>query len=304
MPDTRAAVGDSLTNRWTAGIDWVTWIYDGDYHHRQAREVADEIVSRHATPLDRRGDFKLLRWEGWRIGAVRVGHSEASSLVQLSGRVADESWTLLPLFGGRPSRLDVQTTVQLSHSQPQFARRFLEPSSTTSKRLQSTLPRNGFWSDSRGSALGTVGDRAKARYLRVYDKGTESKRLPPGYLWRIEVEAKKALAPKLFADLTSTENVTQWCYDTCAEQWKRSGYSWPLSGSSRGREGLTVPADPVPDAERLMLWLQTSVAPTIRRLSEVYSREQLLYVLGLSEGIYGLPGAREAAGRHGHEVNN
>lgn len=266
---------------WSAGIDWVTWMIDGKGHSSRAREIAHEIVGKHSTPLDRLRPFKLLRWEGWQTGAVRCGHHEASSMLQLSGAVAAESWIHLHGCGGRPSRLDVQTTLQLSTSLPSFGRRFLRRSSSQSRRSQSTTPRNGRWLDSRGSFLGTVGDRTKPRYLRVYDKGVEAKSANPGVLWRVEVEAKGRLAPKLWQSLTSAEDVEQWSLECCAGQWRSSGYCWPLSSLSEGLGAVSVPTAPPPDAERMAMWLTTSVRPAIHRMKAVYSREQLLELVGL-----------------------
>lgn len=290
-----ANTGD--VSRWTAGIDWVTWVWDGPGHALKSGVIAHELVERHTGPLDRQTEFRLLRWKGWKIGAVRLGLSEASSLLQLSGAVAAESWTRLQSSGGRPTRLDVQTTLQLSQSQPGFGRQFLKPSTQKTRRHPSQRPKTGCWKDSNGSFLGTVGDRTNARYMRVYDKGVEAKTAPPGLLWRIEVEAKGKLAPALFRSLTGAEEVERWCLNSCAEQWSLSGYSWPLPTLSSGSSGVTVPTDQQPDEERLAQWLRATVRPAVQRLRRVYSREQLLQLLGLSDERGSLPEAAALGSR-------
>lgn len=129
--------------------------------------------------------------------------------------------------------------------------------------------------------LGTVGRRTKPRYLRVYDKGVELGTAPPGALWRMEVEAKGALAPKLWEDLKQAPNVREWCWNSCAEQWKLSGYSWPLSGSLRGSRGITIPSKERPEVERLEDWLRQSVRPAVARMRRAFTDEQILEMLGM-----------------------
>jgi hypothetical protein len=85
----------------------------------------------------------------------------------------------------------------------------------------------------------------------------------------------------LWADLQKADDVQQWCYDSVAEQWKRSAYSWPLRGSSRSRDGLTALSKPPSDDERLARWLRSSVAPAVERLRRSMPPEQIARLLGL-----------------------
>lgn len=129
--------------------------------------------------------------------------------------------------------------------------------------------------------LGTVGDRTNARYLRVYDKGVESKVEKPGRLWRLELEAKRTLAPALWMDLLNSTDVEQWCFNSLAEQWKRSGCSWPLTASTRAGEGIAVPSEGPSDGERLARWVKQSVAPAIERLLKKHAASEVLSMMGL-----------------------
>lgn len=115
----------------------------------------------------------------------------------------------------------------------------------------------------------------------MYDKGVESKAMPPGYLWRMELEAKRTLAPALWTDLRNTTDVAEWCYNSLAEQWKRSGYSWPLTASTRGGEGIAVPSRAPTDSERLAQWLRVSVAPAVGRLLRKHSAAEVRRLLAL-----------------------
>ena len=256
-------------------------MFEGKHHEEKSRGIALEIVNKYGSPMDKEGEFKLLRWKGWRIGAVRLGHSGPSSMLQLSGPVAASFAQPLGQYSGRPTRLDVQMTIQLLHSQPLFGRRWLRPSTPKGTRPKLPPRKIGEWRDSSGSFLGTVGDRTSPRYVRVYDKGVEAKTAEKGVLWRVELETKGKLAPKMFQQLTQAEDVQQWCYDSLRGQWKCLGLRWPLPEHSAAPDGLSVPTEAAPDAQRMALWLMTSVRPAIERMQRVYSRQQLQMMLGL-----------------------
>lgn len=268
-------VGESLTRRWTAGIDWVTYILRDRHAVAKAQCIARELVDEFVDASAKEKPFHLGGYRGWRIGALSHGQRGHSAMIQLSGEVAARAWTRLAPLGGQPTRLDVQTTLSLATSQPLWYRPLLRPSTRTTTRPRFNLPSSGLRTDTRGLALGTVGDRTKSRYLRVYDKGVESKSAPRGTKWRMELEAKKGLAPALWKDLQQAPDEWEWCYNSLAEQWQRSGYCWPLTASTRGLRGVAAPRPVAPDAVSLARWTRTSVAPALQRLARTYSREQI-----------------------------
>lgn len=266
---------------WDSGIDWVTYIGRSDSAAAAVIKVANELAEERGSPVDKRSQFNVCGYQGWKQGAVRLGHRGRSALVQLSGETASECWTRLVPCGGQPTRLDVQTTAQPSTPQPRFGQRFLRPLTAQTRGSPLLRTQSGLWKDSTGSFLGTVGRRTNDRYLRVYDKGIELGTHPPGALWRTELEAKGRRAAVLWKQLQESSNVRQWCFDSLAASWKRSGYSWGLEGHSGSYELPTLGAEPVPDAERLIKWLQTSVRPAVGRLLKGYSREQVTAFIGL-----------------------
>lgn len=269
---------------WDAGIDWVTYIGRSDSAAAAVIKVANELADERASPVEKRSQFNVCGYQGWRHGAVRLGHRGRSAMVQLSGVTASECWTRLVQCGGQPTRLDVQITSQPSTPQLQFGQRFMRPTTRKTAGSQSPQTRSGLWRDSTGSYLGTVGVRTSSRYLRVYDKGVELGTHPPGALWRTELEAKGQRASTLWKQLQEASDVRRWCYDCLAASWKRSGYSWGLEGHSRSYELPTLDAEPAPDAERLIKWLQTSVRPAVARLLKGYSPEQVTEFIGLNVG--------------------
>lgn len=264
-----------------AGIDWITVVAAGGKQARKLEQLAYDVRHAKVDACAPEKPFRLMQYEGVQWPGVRVGRWGAKCLVQLSGWVADESWTLLPSYSGRVTRLDVQTTTLLSRSQPAFGMRFLRRAATTRHHPQRLPPKIGKQRDNRGLFLGTVGKRTAPRYLRVYDKGIESNTDPAGLRWRVEVEAKATLAEELWKDLQKAKDVRQWCLDTCAEQWRLSGCCWPLGSSSRTGEPIRGPRPPASDAETLALWMRASVAPVVKRLLRVYSPAEVGRMIGL-----------------------
>lgn len=268
-------VGDSLTRAWTAGIDWVTYIARDKHAQARLSAMYHELVREFVDRSAKKKPFRCGGYQGCRIGALSLGQLGHSSMLQLSGEVAAKAATRLVSLGGQPTRLDVQMTLSLPTSQPLLYERFLSPSTRTTTPCPSRRPLIGWRMDTRGLALGTVGDRTKCRYLRVYDKGVESNLAPVGHLWRLELEAKKSLAPALWSDWQRAKDQEQWCYDTLSEQWRRSHVRWPLTESTRGVRGVVGSKAKPSDAANLARWARTSVAPALERLARTYSREQI-----------------------------
>lgn len=264
-----------------AGVDWVTVIADG-------REKTDALVAA-VVPLGRLEraagapvkPFRFMGYEGQQCGAVRLGFKGADAVAQLSGELCNDSWTSLVSCGGRTTRLDLQTTVRLSASLPEFGRRLLKASTTSTRRRPQYRPRIAYSSDTSGLAIGTVGRRTNAAYARVYDKGIEQKSAPLGTLWRVELEAKQHLAGSLWQMIQTAEDVPAWCYGICESQWKSWGLRWRLPASSDLPAIPRAPGKRVAPAHTLAAWLRSSVSPTLPRVLTMYTVAELLEMLGI-----------------------
>lgn len=127
-----------------------------------------------------------------------------------------------------------------------------------------------------------MGERTDPSYWRVYDKGVESGAAPAGHLWRIELEAKRGLAPKIAEEACRSRDVPSWCEQRLRSSWKSAGYSWPLPERGALLPPVKPDAAPPPDALRLLLWYQQSVAPTIPKVLTVFTVSELLDALGLA----------------------
>jgi len=138
-------------------------------------------------------------------------------------------------------------------------------------------------SRSDGLRIGTEGKRIWPRYLRVYDKGVEEKSAPPETVWRLEVETKKGRAAALWQDFRKAQCPTSWSYQHCERLWRSAGFFWPLPNSIRVADVKPVVVRREPNAQLLAHWLTRSVAPTIPRLLTLYTVDEVLGFLGMSE---------------------
>lgn len=283
MPATsRRTDGGFCPESITGGVDWITFITDDRKSTDSLVSTLEPIARGELGRGEKRRPFRFMKWRGEMAGAVRLGIQGDTAVAQLSGDLCASTWTHLRSLPGRVTRLDLQTTLRLSTPQKGFARSLLRPSEKTRQLPPQSRVPTSYSSDTRGLRIGTVGLRTNRRYLRVYDKGREADTHPAGTLWRVELEAKRDLAPKLWNRMRVEPDAPMVCYESCARAWRQSGYRWPLPRPSR--DSVVPPANartPAP-AHALAAWLRTSVAPAIPRILAVYSTTELLDMLGLS----------------------
>jgi hypothetical protein len=266
-----------------AGIDWITLITESRQDADAVREIAHDAARRLSSTGSDTRPWRWMGYEGWHTASVRLGSRSGKVCLQVTGREADTIMIPLRSSVGRLTRLDAQVTTRLSASHPLFGYSSISSATECPNRRTQCRPRIGSSSDSGGLFIGTVGARTDPRYLRVYDKGVETRTYPRGVLWRHELEAKAGLAEVLWADLKREPDVRAWCYATVEAQWKSSGCWWCLPASSAPRPALRAPEKPVPGAVSLAAWLRSSVRPTIPRLLTVYSVAEVLEMLGMSD---------------------
>jgi hypothetical protein len=266
-----------------AGVDWITHIAERKSDVEFVEALAEEVGREDAASGSKKRPFSFCGYKGWHHARVRLGHSYGRALIQSSGSAAGYIATRLRSSSGRTTRLDVQATIGLSSSHLRFAKRSISLCSDTPNRKSASLIRRGFSEDSTGLAIGTVGRRTNPRYLRVYDKGVEKGTATPGTLWRLELEAKYGLAEVLWQQYRTTEETAPWCYGSLEAQWKSSASRWLLPKSSDPLSAARSPKREPAPAVALAGWLRTTVAPTIPRLLTVYSVEEVLGLLGMSD---------------------
>lgn len=283
MPSASCRKSGTFEPEWIRpGIDWLTFITDDRKSTDSLVSVLTPLAREQAARGEKKRPFRFMGWKGESLGGVRLGIRGDTAVAQLSGELCNDSWTLLRSSPGRVTRLDLQATLKLSTSRTDFARRLLRHSARTRQLPPERRTPTSYSSATSGLRIGTAGLRTRRSYLRVYDKGAEAETHKPGILWRVELEAKRDLAPQLWNRIKSAPDVPQLCYDSCAQSWKQAGLRWPLPKSTKGYAMPPKQKKEPPPAHALGAWLRTSVAPTIPRVLAVYSVADVLDMLGMS----------------------
>lgn len=267
---------------WTAGVDWFRYILDGTIDSRPDRERAEDIQQR-----DRSNGSKLQRWSfqgyrGWQTDSIRWGERNGELLWESSGETAASTMARMGSSGGYASRIDLQTTLRLSHSRVGFGTSVLGCSPETIRHHRYRRTQYGLSQSSTGLWLGTVGRRTSRSYLRIYDKGVEAKCAPPGFLWRIELECKHEHSRTLSCKHLDSLTDPAWCAAYLEQQSKSLGCLWPLEPfAGTAPDVHIVPPEPT-NAWKLAKWLRATVAPTMPRVLTVFTVAEVLEMLELS----------------------
>lgn len=269
--------------KWTGGIDWFRWRTAEFNDTKPLIEAIYGIQER-----DRARASNIRRWSfqgyrGWQTDSIRWGQREGKVLWESSGSQARDMLDLSEVCTGYALRIDTQITLALSEPLPSFGTCLLGSTTPISTSPRRTRTHFGVATATNGLWLGTVGKRTGPSYLRVYDKGVESRCAAPGLLWRIEMEAKHHHARKLWELNRENLKRPEFCASYSVQSLTSRGFSWPF-GTLDG-ESHDVSAGPKQRStvQSLAAWLVLSVRPAISRMLTVFTVAELLQMLGLSD---------------------
>lgn len=210
-----------------------------------------------------RSPSRLRDYIGWRCGGVVVGERKDSLICQVSGQTASQHWRRLLVGAHNVTRLDVQVTALSPHKR-------WDEANDAWERIESDgdLRRQAGWHSRittrpTGSTL-YIGAPTSARRLRLYDKHAEDPLgYPPG-AWRYEVQARAGLAGSLAASLADGSGGPFAGIATVYECFSARGVRPRFRASGGGVLGHVARSRT--NTERQLAWIDTQVAPTIRRL--------------------------------------
>src|SRR5688500_9694580 len=95
---------------WSAGVDWITQVYDETRAGEQAWYRAMGWIEEAVAAGEKRQGFTLAGFRGQSAGGVSCSRSGSSVLVQVTSGVADGAFSVLSSIGGYPTRLDLALT--------------------------------------------------------------------------------------------------------------------------------------------------------------------------------------------------
>jgi hypothetical protein len=192
----------------------------------------------------------------------------------------------------RPTRLDVQATVQLAEDDPDYAKRMAR----RADRFRHSGKREGYpfkvhVRDGKGDGdTLEIGTRGSLVYLRLYDKHregfkkTHSKQVQPGQFapgaWRYEAELKGSAACELYSRLSEAPGHAEAVLREVRGMFLDHGLKLPV-----GKDA----APPIrelryrSDIDRTRAWLRSAVRPSIEQLIADGYLGEVLSDLGLAE---------------------
>lgn len=279
----RGVTDANRPEKWTAGIDWFRYKTREFADYRPVLAAIRDIQSKDLEKASNLRPWRFQGWAGQQTDTIRWGVSGGSLIWESSGTVAHSTLGLSDLCDGYASRIDLQITLSLCSPLLTFGTSLLKSIIPNSNSQPQTRIPAGLHLGTSGLWLGTVGKRTHHSYLRVYDKGVESRSAPPGKMWRVELETKYSHSRTLWQLNRRAMERPEWCAQYVVQSSTSRGFSWPFAlhtdeslDVNVGRKTQTTPS-------RLAAWLCRSVSPVIPRLLTVFTVGEVLQMLGLSD---------------------
>ena len=225
---------------------------------------------------------KQLGYQGSRIGTMFMGSRTDSSMLRVSGGLAEDVFTVLSekFEDLHVTRIDLQVTIAFKGDRMLYAEeckaQVLHHQETSRNRSQPAVTLIS--TAGRGDTL-QIGSRSSEVFCRIYDKWREQKLEYIPYTWRFEVELKGETARNVAQHLSKAEPIEQEISNMVEGTFLARGVKEPmLKGMSphtlKGSRSKT-------DDQKRMKWLKQHVLPTVRRLHDHGYREELLDIFSI-----------------------
>jgi hypothetical protein len=269
--------------KWTAGVDWIRWKVDKLGLVRSTLGRIRELQQRDADNASAVKPWRFQGYEGIATDSIRWGKRGGYLLWESSGERAASTMAFMGRCAGYSLRCDLQTTLKFSSAQPSLGTYLMRSSRETIPTHRRSQTRHGVSTATDGLWLGTVGRRTSPSFLRIYDKGIESKSAPQGMMWRVEVEAKNTHSRILCQDHWNSLLDPKFCASYVASSLTRLGLHWPFSELGSSPVDVKLGKKEQTTAGTLAIWLTHTVRPTIPRLLSVFTVAEVLEMLNLSD---------------------
>jgi hypothetical protein len=268
-----------------AQVDWLTVTARDSADLGALAVLGTSLAHQEAENGNRLSEWRWMGYLGWHAGRASVGTGPQGSILRLSGDLADQAFREATTACDHVSRVDLAATVRLDCADWRYEARRWEEYRAWMK--EHDLRASGtYMEDTHGGGTCYVGSRASQAYLRIYNKGIESKcHRDPAEIaryencHRYELELKNERACAASAALSDVPDrapaVLGWLAGCCHQHG--------ISSQDLGPERI----DLLPgfrrrtDTDTRLGWLSTQVAPSLRWLVDRGHTEAVLGVLGL-----------------------
>jgi len=266
-----------------ARMDWITATAKQGERANALTWYVDDLVSDNERHGDRLEPWNAMGYRGFQCGLARYGRGSEGAIAVVSGPAAQDHAVPLAQLGDHWTRVDYCVTCLDEAGQIDPTEDYWEQWDATKGQGRIVYSCGRTQNKGGGNTL-TLGSRASAYYSRVYDKGVESKGSYPKGSWRWETELKRQ---------ASEMHRAHWLQGMISQKAIAG-----LIKSEFARLHLDVPWDAEPeidrahhvkhprDAERIISWLSSQVAPSVAFAIEARGVEAVLEALNLPHISY------------------
>jgi DNA relaxase NicK len=244
--------------------DWITATCTVGDRAWGLRDLAMRWAEEAEETGNRAKPWKQLGYRGFSCGGIRWGEGREGVIVQVSGSDAAQHDQELAQHADHWSRVDYCVTCW---DETALARplRAYKRSLAAAVRAGTELSKVTSIETLQGGSSLYIGSRASGRYLRCYDKGSESPTEYAAGSWRWEVEYKRELSEAMqMRHQQGFGSQLEICCQLSAEFARHHlAVPWPetmqleLPGADRRTR----------DVETVLKWIETQVGPSARWLA-------------------------------------
>lgn len=271
-------MSESTTPSIAASIDWLTVTATGAGKRRSLFRLGEELVRlSHSNGNDLR-DWRWKSYEGEHAGSATCGRRDDSSILQLSGPMADEWFDQAYLNADHTTRIDLCVTLWRGEGGDNLAERHARECIAWKQDTGRTLSQKLIYDNGYASTL-YLGSRESDLFARIYDKALESGEPAYAGAWRYELEVKGQPAARAAAWLHSAGDRANRVRGAVYEHYRRRGCQPEFSGV--GDELRICTIRPTTDDASRLQWLAGHVRPTVQRLLQNGHADALWEALGV-----------------------
>lgn len=261
-----------------ARIDWLTCTAPNGQRAHDLAAYADEHCAMEAAKGDKLESWGFQSYRGWQCGDWRYGWGRHGACVVVSHQ---PSWDFAPdlaALANHWSRIDYCVTVLAGDVPIAPDEDYWEawPWRDNPMRQLAELRRNQGMLG--GNSL-TIGSRASAEYFRCYDKFQESRGAYPRGAWRWELELKREMSESHQASWRQSPKTSRYVLDLISTEMARYKLAVPWRADSEVDRTKRIGRER--DADRIIRWLSTQVAPAVQFAVEARGAEPVLEALNL-----------------------
>lgn len=265
----------------STGVDYVTATQQTNGGSTELGRLAAQWLADAKRQGNEIREWSSHGYHGLWAGSLGVATNGARLLVKIGGLEAQEHAKEILDHADSISRLDLQSTLRIPNVASTFAERLERQARRFKKKHHANFDIDLRRHDRKGKTL-YLGSRTSERFIRIYDKGAESRHPDLRQCWRAEIQYGKPLAGQRAKELLSEDMGQRWVCSVVVYELARRGISWDglLNGAVTVQPSQALHRQS--DCARKLDWLRSQVLPTVLSLIDSGYEDEVRKVLNLS----------------------